>query len=324
MRYTHYRAHFEWFCEEDEPIDAYCARLRKAGEWGGNMEVVAASGHWKIGIAIVSDSDVKAAQEGRIITRLTRASLGQHQADTPCYVVCEDDVRSGSRGGGRKTLHLSLHDGASDGFAHYNSVRMMSEGDDGPSRISIQGVQGDGDSLQHEDALASDAANVTVVMRGSGCTDELRAKQMLASLDGDVDAAIEAIIAGCELGPQTDEPRGQGDAERAGEGDGHRQAGDDEDPASPGREDDGSDAGAGGGSGSGEGGGGVATGHVKTKMQQKREAKAAKAAAKRAEKRERVLGRGTPDPDKIPPPSEADHLRAGGHTLANGIRVLSI
>ena len=56
------RAHFEFFCEEDEPIDVYCERLRKAGEWGGNMEVVAASGHFRVDVAIVSDSEHIAAR----------------------------------------------------------------------------------------------------------------------------------------------------------------------------------------------------------------------------------------------------------------------
>jgi len=68
----------------------------------------------------------------------------QHQAETPCFVVSQDDAggsNSQQGSGRRKTLHIALHDGASDGFAHYNSVRMMSEGDDGPARVSVLGAQ---------------------------------------------------------------------------------------------------------------------------------------------------------------------------------------
>lgn len=131
--------------------------------------------------------------------------------------MSQEDARSGGQGGGRKTLHLSLHDGDSDGLAHYNSVRMISEGDEGPSRVGVGG------SLERTDTTGAEHADVAAVIRGSGCADEARAKEMLAACDGDVDAAIEALIAGCELEPHGDE----GDGCPGG----HRQASDGDGPA---------------------------------------------------------------------------------------------
>jgi hypothetical protein len=242
----------------------------------------------------------------------------QHQAETPCFVVSQDDAggsNSQQGSGRRKTLHIALHDGASDGFAHYNSVRMMSEGDDGPARVSVLGAQvGEGDAKR---AVAddSDANAVSAVMRGTGCSDADRVKQMLLSLDHDVDAAIEAIIAGCEPEP--------GDAAGASQPAclPARQAGDDQgaEQAQGARLPSAIKESGGGGAGDGASG---SSATAKTKMQEKREAKAAKAAAKRAEKRERVVG--SDARDALPSSDDASHSNGAQTVLANGIRVLSI
>ena len=188
---------------------------------------------------------------------------------------------------------------------------MVSEGDDGPARVSVLGARVGGSGGKRADADDADADAVSAVMRGTGCSDEDRVRRMLVSLDHDVSAAIEAIIAGCE--PEPDEAaaasqpahqsgRQAGDAECAEQVQGVRV------PRAITES---------GGDGTGEG----ATGQ-KTRMQEKREAKAAKAAAKRAEKRERVVG----SEARAPPPSSNDAGNGDGAqaVLANGIRVLSI
>jgi OTU-like cysteine protease len=85
------RDNFEPFIEDDVPFDRYVSRMSKNCEWGGNLEIQAASMRFHCNLSI-------------------------HQLGEPQWRVMnwpEDEV---------PMLHLSYHDGD-----HYNSVHRMSE-----------------------------------------------------------------------------------------------------------------------------------------------------------------------------------------------------
>lgn len=81
---------FKWFVEDDEDWDDYLARLGRDGEWGGNLELVAAANLRSVNVVV-------------------------HQLEAPKFEICAD-------GEAERTVHLSYH-----GEAHYNSVRRQDD-----------------------------------------------------------------------------------------------------------------------------------------------------------------------------------------------------
>ena len=99
--------HFKFFVEDDEPWEDYLARLRRDGEWGGNMELVAAANHFKVHIIV-------------------------HQLNAPRLEIRSEasDVR--------RTAHLSYH-----GESHYNSVRSVDDsGASGDAPVGLPHLDG--------------------------------------------------------------------------------------------------------------------------------------------------------------------------------------
>lgn len=82
--------HFEHFVEDDEPWPDYVERMGVDGEWGGNIELVAASMLFRVHVVV-------------------------HQLEAPRFEIrCHE--------GAKRTIHLSFH-----GEAHYNSVRSLDD-----------------------------------------------------------------------------------------------------------------------------------------------------------------------------------------------------
>ena len=123
----------------------------------GNLEIAAASACCDVVIAI-------------------------HQLDTPVFVVAPAQTPEGSGQRDKRTLHISLHNGDSEGMAHYNSVRPIDSAQSGrgPSGLRLCGGlsllglgdradQCDHSAAHHSAAQHSTAAIEALVMRGTGC-----------------------------------------------------------------------------------------------------------------------------------------------------------
>lgn len=166
-----HREDFEPFIEDDVPFDEYCKSMEKDGTWAGNLELQAAS----LG---------------------TRTNICIHQANSPRWYI-----RNFS---GRETtmIHLSYHDGE-----HYNSVRLLDDACEGPAKTIIIKVDTNISATDHNKKVKSneskvsshknlvDSGSVKMVMAGTGCGNINKVEQVLQEVDGDVDAAIEFLIA---------------------------------------------------------------------------------------------------------------------------------
>lgn len=165
-----YRDMFEPFIEDDVPFDDYCKSMEKDGTWAGHMELQAAS-------------------------LVTHSNICIHRHMSPRWYIQNFDNRDS------RMLHLSYHDGE-----HYNSIRLKEDSCSGPacpiiikadadlsakSRESIAAAKSKGDTGWNMVQVGS----VKVVMAGSGCDNREKVEQVLRQVDGDVDAAIEFLIA---------------------------------------------------------------------------------------------------------------------------------
>ncbi|CAN4093741.1 unnamed protein product [Withania somnifera] len=161
---------FEPFIEDDVPFDEYCESMEKDGTWAGHMELQAAS-------------------------LVTHTNICIHRHMSPRWYIQNFDNRES------RMLHLSYHDGE-----HYNSVRLKEDSCTGPASPII--IKADADlSAQSREAIAAakskrdtgwnmvQVGSVKEVMAGSWCDDREKVEQVLRQVGGDVDAAIEFLIA---------------------------------------------------------------------------------------------------------------------------------
>ncbi|KAJ0236551.1 OVARIAN TUMOR DOMAIN-containing deubiquitinating enzyme 7 [Hirschfeldia incana] len=171
VQYIVNREMFEPFIEDDVPFEDYCKTMDDDGTWAGNMELQAAS-------------------------LVTRSNICIHRSMSPrWYIRNFEDPRT-------RMIHLSYHDGE-----HYNSVRSKEDAGGGPARpvlieadakvsaASKQAKATEGKSKHRSDKCNADAGAVKVVMSGSCCDNAEKAEQVLVQVNGDVDAAIEFLIA---------------------------------------------------------------------------------------------------------------------------------
>ncbi|KAG7539425.1 OTU domain [Arabidopsis suecica] len=165
------REMFEPFIEDDVPFEDYCKTMDDDGTWAGNMELQAAS-------------------------LVTRSNICIHRNMSPrWYIRNFEDTRT-------RMIHLSYHDGE-----HYNSVRSKEDACGGPARpivieadakvsaASKQAKATESKSKNKADKCNVDAGAIKVVMSGSCCDNAEKAEQVLVQVNGDVDAAIEFLIA---------------------------------------------------------------------------------------------------------------------------------
>ncbi|XP_060191099.1 OVARIAN TUMOR DOMAIN-containing deubiquitinating enzyme 7 isoform X2 [Lycium barbarum] len=161
---------FEPFIEDDVPFDEYCESMEKDGTWAGHMELQAAS-------------------------LVTHTNICIHRHMSPRWYIQNFDNRES------RMLHLSYHDGE-----HYNSIRLKEDSCTGPASPII--IKADADlSAKSREVIAAakskgdtgrnivQVGSVKVVMAGSGCDDREKVKQVLQQVGGDVDAALEFLIA---------------------------------------------------------------------------------------------------------------------------------
>ncbi|KAG6473481.1 hypothetical protein ZIOFF_067398 [Zingiber officinale] len=99
-------------------------------------------------------------------------------------------------------IHLCYHDGE-----HYNSVRLKEDSCEGPARPIIIKVDAHISRKDHNDKATTNKSSkgsscrsfnresVKLVMMGTGCKDVDKVEQVLQEVDGDVNAAIEFLIA---------------------------------------------------------------------------------------------------------------------------------
>ncbi|KAL3019478.1 hypothetical protein AAZX31_05G086000 [Glycine max] len=103
---------------------------------------------------------------------------------------------------GIRMIHLSYHDGE-----HYNSVRLKDDPFDGPARPIVIKADADLSVPSHQTKVvdnkphgragreAFQPGSIRMVMAGTGCENAEKVEQILEQVNGDVDAAIEFLIA---------------------------------------------------------------------------------------------------------------------------------
>uniref|UniRef100_A0ACD5YZX2 Uncharacterized protein n=1 Tax=Avena sativa TaxID=4498 RepID=A0ACD5YZX2_AVESA len=167
-----HREEFEPFIEDEVPFDEYCASMMKDGTWAGNMELQAAS-------------------------LVTSRNICIHMLNSPRWYINNFSGREASN-----MVHLSYHHGE-----HYNSVRLTEDPCQGPAMPVIiktdANVASTSNSAQTKakdlkkssNRSTYDDISVKRVMAGTGCSDAGVAEHVLGELDGDVEAAIEYMIA---------------------------------------------------------------------------------------------------------------------------------
>lgn len=163
------RETFEPFIEDDVPFDEYCQSMETDGTWAGHMELQAAS-------------------------LVTHSNICIHRHMSPRWYIRNFDYHEA------RMIHLSYHDGE-----HYNSVRLKEDSCIGSARPII--IKADADisaaSIQSNTVTSKikgaagiiDAGSIKLVMAGSGCENSEKVEEVLLQVGGDVDAAIEFLIA---------------------------------------------------------------------------------------------------------------------------------
>ncbi|ONM12339.1 SEC-C motif-containing protein / OTU-like cysteine protease family protein [Zea mays] len=169
-----HREEFEPFIEDEVPFEEYCNSMLKDGTWAGHMELQAAS-------------------------LLTRRNICIHMLNSPRWYINNFSGREATN-----MVHLSYHHGE-----HYNSVRLREDPCQGPAMPVVIKLQTDSNiSNTNNNAQTKakevkksshrstyDDTSVKLVMAGTGCSDIAIAEHVLGEMDGDVDAAIEYLIA---------------------------------------------------------------------------------------------------------------------------------
>ncbi|XP_043711661.1 OVARIAN TUMOR DOMAIN-containing deubiquitinating enzyme 7 isoform X2 [Telopea speciosissima] len=167
-----HREDFEPFIEDEVPFDEYCQSMEKDGTWAGHMELQASS-------------------------LVTRCNICIHRMMSPRWYVRNFDDH------GVHMIHLSYHN-----EEHYNSVRLKEDPCNGPAKpiaikadanLSTTSQQAKASVAKSKGALFEnnriDAGSIKLVIAGSGCENADKVEEVLQELDGDVDAAIEFLIA---------------------------------------------------------------------------------------------------------------------------------
>uniref|UniRef100_A0A0D3G1H4 OTU domain-containing protein n=1 Tax=Oryza barthii TaxID=65489 RepID=A0A0D3G1H4_9ORYZ len=167
-----HRVDFEPFIEDEEPFEKYCDSMLEDGTWAGHMELQAAS-------------------------ILTRKNICIHMLNSPRWYIRNFSDREAT-----SMIHLSYHQGE-----HYNSVRLREDPCQGPAMPVI--IKADAnvastsnnaqtkakDLKKSSDRSKYDHISVKLVMAGTGCSNVAAVEQVLKDMDGDIDAAIEYMLA---------------------------------------------------------------------------------------------------------------------------------
>nr|AEV41025.1 OUT-like cysteine protease family protein [Oryza minuta] len=167
-----HRVDFEPFIEDEEPFEKYCDSMLEDGTWAGHMELQAAS-------------------------ILTRKNICIHMLNSPRWYIKNFSDREAT-----SMIHLSYHQGE-----HYNSVRLREDPCQGPATpiiiktdANVASTSNNAQSKAKDLKKSSDRSkydhiSVKLVMAGTGCSNVAAVEQVLKDMDGDVDAAIEYMLA---------------------------------------------------------------------------------------------------------------------------------
>uniref|UniRef100_A0A0D9ZS80 OTU domain-containing protein n=1 Tax=Oryza glumipatula TaxID=40148 RepID=A0A0D9ZS80_9ORYZ len=167
-----HRVDFEPFIEDEEPFEKYCDSMLEDGTWAGHMELQASS-------------------------ILTRKNICIHMLNSPRWYIRNFSDREAT-----SMIHLSYHQGE-----HYNSVRLREDPCQGPAMPVI--IKADAnvastsnnaqtkakDLKKSSDRSKYDHISVKLVMAGTGSSNVAAVEQVLKDMDGDIDAAIEYMLA---------------------------------------------------------------------------------------------------------------------------------
>ncbi|KAF0891039.1 hypothetical protein E2562_005132 [Oryza meyeriana var. granulata] len=167
-----HRTDFEPFIEDEVPFEKYCDSMLEDGTWAGHMELQAAS-------------------------LLTRKNICIHMLNSPRWYINNFSGHEATN-----MVHLSYHHGE-----HYNSVRLREDPCQGPAMpvtiktdANVASTSNNGQSKAKDLKKSSDRSNydhisVKLVMAGTGCSNVAAVEQVLKDMDGNVDAAIEYMLA---------------------------------------------------------------------------------------------------------------------------------
>lgn len=165
------REMFEPFIEDEVPFEEYCQSMENDGTWAGHMELQAAS-------------------------LVTHCNICIHRSLSPRWYIRNFDDHE------HRMIHLSYHD-----EEHYNSVRLKEDSCIGPARLITIKADAYPSAMTHQAKVSLakskglsgkniiNEASIKVVMAGSGCDKAEEVEQVLQQLDGEVDAAIEFLVA---------------------------------------------------------------------------------------------------------------------------------
>ncbi|KAF5179026.1 Otu domain-containing protein [Thalictrum thalictroides] len=162
------REDFEPFIEDGVPFDEYCKSMAEDGTWAGNMELQAAS-------------------------LVTRSNICIHRIMQPRWYIRNFPNHA-------RIIHLSYHN-----EEHYNSVRLKEDPCNGPAKPIVIKVDADLSKSREAKGVSKSKGSVSecntgsesiqMVMAGSGCKNVKKVEQVLQLVNGDVNEAIELLIA---------------------------------------------------------------------------------------------------------------------------------
>ncbi|KAJ4714837.1 OTU domain-containing protein 3 [Melia azedarach] len=163
------RETFEPFIEDDVPFNEYCQSMEEDGMWAGNMELQAAS-------------------------LVTHCNICIHRYMSPRWYIRNFNDQEA------RMVHLSYHDGE-----HYNSLRLKEDPCNGPALPVIIKADADISAASNQAKTAASKSNwaanlinegsIKMVMAGTGCENTRKVEEVLLQVGGDVDAAVEFLVA---------------------------------------------------------------------------------------------------------------------------------
>ncbi|PPD90124.1 hypothetical protein GOBAR_DD12944 [Gossypium barbadense] len=216
------REMFEPFIEDDVPFDEYCQSMEKDGTWAGHMELQAASLVTRRNICIHRMFTLD--DRNNIVSNDENGNSEQYKEENVGKTCEQDPSSDGTKTLGGNTPQLdekkiprnklcpcgskkkykaccgsvsgrSYHD-----EEHYNSVRLKEDpySQKADADISASSNQAKAAVSKVKGAAGKDCINtgsMKLVMAGSGCESAEKVEQVLLQVDGDVDAAMEFLIA---------------------------------------------------------------------------------------------------------------------------------
>ena len=177
-----------------EGLKPYVTRMSRAGEWGGNMELVA-------------------------LARALRRDVVVHQLGAPRLVI-DGSAKGNSSGGRVGALHLSYHDNE-----HYSSVRRADDHSVHSEPLPITLPASTAQPAPQQPHTGAPTSDERRVMAATAVHDISRVRAVLSDMAGDVDSAVEVLHAeqqaelhAAEQQPPTEAPRVEKTLELNGDG----------------------------------------------------------------------------------------------------------